>query len=63
MALTIALSWPTLMGLPQSGVLPRGFRATVSSWGKASVIGLGLSLLEKLGYLPLPCLPQSATDG
>jgi hypothetical protein len=33
MALTIALSWLTLMGLPESGVLPEGFRSSVSAWG------------------------------
>ena len=58
MALTIALSWLTLMGLPESGVLPEGFRSSVSAWGRASVISLALSLLEKLGNLPLCCLPQ-----
>lgn len=56
--LTIALSWLTLMGLPEGGVLPEGFRRTVSAWGKASVISLALSLLGKLGNLPLCCLPQ-----
>ncbi len=59
MALTIALSWLTLMGLPEGGVLlPEGFRASVSAWGRASVVSLALSLLEKLGNLPLCCLPQ-----
>jgi hypothetical protein len=58
MALTIALCWLTLLALPASGALPRGFQAAVSAWGKASVIGLALSLLEKLGDLPLCCLPQ-----
>ncbi len=59
MALSIALSWLTLMALPESGgALPRGFRAAVSAWGKASVISLALSLLEKLNDLPSCCLPQ-----
>ena len=31
MALTTALSWLTLMGLPESGLLPEGFRAAVSA--------------------------------
>ena len=57
-ALSIALSWLTLMALPGGGALPRGFRATVSAWGKASVISLALSLLEKLSDLPSCCLPQ-----
>jgi hypothetical protein len=63
MALTVALSWLSLMGLPEGGVLRGGFQATVSAWGRASVISLALSLLEKLGDLPLSCLPQSLTDG
>jgi hypothetical protein len=59
MALTIALSWLTLMGLPESGgPLPEGFRAAVSAWGRASLTSLALSLLERLGNLPLRCLPQ-----
>jgi hypothetical protein len=63
MGLTIALSWLTLMGLPEGGVLPAGFRCAVSAWGRASVISLALSLLEKLGNLPLRCLPQTSVDG
>lgn len=60
MALTIALSWLTLMGLPKGGgVVPEGFRSSVSAWGRASVISLALLLLERLGNLPLCCLPQS----
>jgi len=35
MALSIALSWPTLMGLPEGGVLLEGFRRAVSTWGRA----------------------------
>jgi hypothetical protein len=59
MGLTIALSWLTLMGLPEGGGLPpKGFRFSVVAWGRASVISLALSLLEKLGNLPLCCLPQ-----
>jgi DDE family transposase len=63
MALTIALSWLTLMGLPESGLLPEGFRAAVSAWGRASVTSMALSLLEKLGNIPQCCLPQSSSDG
>jgi hypothetical protein len=63
MALTIALSWLTLMGLPEGGVLRGGFRATVSAWGRASVISVALLLLEKLGNLPVSCLPQPLVDG
>jgi hypothetical protein len=58
MGLTIALSWLTLMALPESGALPEGFRAAVSAWGRVSLTGLALSLLERLGDLPQRCLPQ-----
>lgn len=59
MALTVALSWLTLMALPESGgPLPAGFRAAVSAWGRASLTSLALSLLERLGDLPLRCLPR-----
>lgn len=59
MALTIALSWLTLMSLPESGgPLPEGFRAGIVAWGRASLTSLALSLLERLGNVPLRCLPQ-----
>jgi hypothetical protein len=63
MALTMVLSWLTLMGLPEAGLLPEGFRAAVSAWGRASVISMALSLLEKLGNIPLCCLPHTSSDG
>jgi hypothetical protein len=59
MALTIALAWLTLIALPQAGALPKGFRASVSAWGRASVVSLALSLLKELGDLPPCCLPQT----
>jgi hypothetical protein len=63
MALSIALSWLTLMGLPGGNVAPKGFRAAVVAWGKASVISMALTLLENLGNLPLRCLPQPTVAG
>jgi hypothetical protein len=63
MALSVALTWLTLMGLPESGLLPEGFRAAVSAWGRVSVTGIALSLLEKLGNIPLCCLPRTSSDG
>jgi hypothetical protein len=60
MALTIALSWLTLMGLPEVGVMPRGWHAAVAQRGRASVISLALALLDKLGNLPPSCLPRSS---
>ncbi len=63
-ALSLALSWLTLMGLPEGGVVPEGFRSSVSAWGRASVIiSTALALLEKLGNLPLRCLPQPTGTG
>lgn len=58
-ALTIALSWLTLAALPEIGALPEGFHAAVSQRGRASLISLGLALLDRLGNLPSSCLPQS----
>jgi hypothetical protein len=63
MALTIALSWLTLMGLPEIGVMPRGWHAAVSQRGRASIVSLALALLDKLGDLPPSCLPRSSADG
>jgi len=63
MALSVALTWLSLMGLPESGLLLEGFRAAVSAWGRVSVTGMALSLLEKLGNLPLCCLLRISTDG
>ena len=63
MALTIALSWLTLMALPGSGALPKGFRASISAWGRVSVISLALALLDHLQDLPLSCLPRSSAGG
>ena len=58
MALSLAITWLTLMGLPGGSVMPEGFHAAVVAWGKASVISMALALLEKHGNLPLGCLPQ-----
>jgi len=61
--LTVALSWLTLMGLPEGGVVPEGLSSSVVAWGRASVISLALSLLEKVGNIPLSCLPRSSPVG
>lgn len=58
MALTIALSWLTLMALPESGALPKGWQAVVSQRGRASVTSLALALLDHIQDLPPSCLPQ-----
>ena len=58
LALTIALSWLTLLALPRLRILPTRYAASVVAWGRASLTNLALSLLEKLGDLPPACLPQ-----
>ena len=64
MALSLALAWLSLMGLPGGGgVVPKGFRTAIVAWGKASVISITLALLEKLGNLPLRCLPKPTVAG
>ena len=65
MALSLALTWLSLMGLSGGGgVVPKGLRtAAVVAWGKASVISMALALLEKHGNLPLHCLPQPSVPG
>lgn len=63
MALTVALAWLTLMGLPEVEALPKGWRAAVAQRGRASVISLALELLEKLGNIPPSCLPRSSLNG
>lgn len=63
MALSIALSWLTLAALPEIGALPKGFHAAISQRGRASLISLGLALLDELGDLPPSCLPRSTTGG
>ncbi len=61
-ALTIALSWLTLAALPEIGAVPKGFHAAVCQRGRASLISIALALLDRIGNLPLSCLPQSV-DG
>jgi len=58
MALTISLSWLTLMGLPEIGALPRRWHASVAQRGRASITSLALALLDHLGELPPSCLPR-----
>ncbi len=58
MALTIALAWLSLMGLPGIGALPRRWHAAVAQRGRASITSLALALLDHLENLPLSCLPR-----
>ena len=58
MALTIALAWLSLMGLPEVGVMPRLWRSAVAQRGRASITSLALALLDHLEELPLACLPR-----
>jgi hypothetical protein len=63
MALTIALTWLSLLGLPERGVQPQGWHAAVAQRGRASMISLALALLDHVGDLPEACLPLSAGGG
>lgn len=62
-ALTIAISWLTLMGLPEVGVMPRRWHVRVAQRGRASVISVALELLDHLRDLPSSCLPSSSASG
>lgn len=63
MALTVACSWLSLMGLPEVGALPRRWHSAVAQRGRASITSLALALLDKLGDLPPCCLPRSSAAG
>jgi hypothetical protein len=63
MALTVALSWLSLMGLPEVGALPRRWHSAVAQRGRASYTSLARALLDKLGDLPPCCLPRSSAAG
>lgn len=56
-ALTIALGWLTLLGLPRLGLLPHGWHAHVAQRGKASILSQALAFLDEYGQLPDACLP------
>ncbi len=56
-ALTIALGWLTLCGLPRLGLLPQGWAAHVAQRGKASIFSQALAFLDEYGQLPDACLP------
>ncbi len=62
-ALTLALSWLTLAALPEIGALPPNWYAAVSQRGRVSLISLALALLDRLGNLPLACLPSTSLRG
>jgi hypothetical protein len=57
-ALTLALSWLTLLGLPRLGLLPEGWHAHVSQRGTASIVNQALAYLDEYGALPDACLPR-----
>jgi hypothetical protein len=62
MALTVALTWLSLMGLPELGAMPRRWHAAVAQRGRASITSLALALLDELGDLPPPCLPSAYAE-
>jgi hypothetical protein len=57
-ALTLALSWLTLLGLPRLNLLPDGWHAHVAQRGKASIVSQALAYLDEYGQLPDACLPR-----
>ncbi len=56
-ALTIALSWLTLLGLPRLGLLPEGWAAHVAQRGNVSILSQALAFLDECHRLPDACLP------
>jgi len=60
MALTLALAWLSLAGLPEVRALPAGWRAHVAQFRRLSIIGLALTYLDERQELPLACLPAAA---
>jgi hypothetical protein len=56
-ALTIALGWLTLLGLPRLGMLPQDWHTHVAQRGKASILSQALAFLDEYGQLPDACLP------
>lgn len=57
MALTLALTWLTLLGLLDTQVLPPDWQAAVSPWCCGSVIAAALAFLDVFHDLPPACLP------
>jgi hypothetical protein len=57
MALTLALSWLTVLGLPRRGLLPPQWDAHVSQRGRVSVLTRALTYLDEYRSLPSECLP------
>lgn len=58
-ALTLALGWLTLLGLPRLGLLPEGWAAHVSQRGEASILSQALAYLD-VRSLPSACLPAAS---
>lgn len=60
MALTIALSWLMLLGLPRLSLLPSDWDRHVSQRGRLSILGRALAYLDERRCLPDACLPVSS---
>jgi len=58
MALTLALAWLTLLGLPRLMLLPDGWHVHVSQRGHASIVSQALAYLDEYRHLPDACLPR-----
>jgi hypothetical protein len=63
MALTIALTWLSLLGLPETNAQPPRWHRAVAQRGRVSIISLALALLDHLGDLPEACLPCAPGSG
>ncbi len=51
-ALTLAVAWLHLLALPECGLLPRRWTASVVTYGRASLVALALAWLDEYGGLP-----------
>ncbi|MGH3087161.1 MAG: hypothetical protein ACRDSJ_07570, partial [Rubrobacteraceae bacterium] len=56
---TEALAWLALAAAPETGALPKGFRASVSQRGRASPASLAPAPPDELGGPPPSCPPRS----
>jgi len=61
-ALNLAVAWLHLLALPQAGLLPPNWQASVVTRGRASIVSLALALLDYLNDLPPAALspPKAA---
>jgi hypothetical protein len=63
MVLASALSWLTLLGLPEGGCLPPDWRPRFAQWGRVSVLRAALTLLAPPVTSRPPSCPRPAPAG